>query len=216
MMDDTKSIVARANLYGFAALAFMYPDDRVLNDIRDGASHMTEALGLPGTDPRTAAAGLKLVEAGAGTTLSTKKEDYNGLFVGKQQVRMDESEYDQSIFNRYQRMADVAGFYRAFGFEVAADSHQRADFIGTELEFMRLLLLKQAYAIEQGWEDKAEACRDAASKFCEEHLEWWVPVMCEKLEGAVTCAYYLCLSNFLKSFMRSEASGYGRPRQNGS
>ena len=104
-----------------------------------------------------------------------------------------------------------AGFYRAFGFENSTDSYQRPDYVGTELEFMYLLLLKHAYAVEQGWDEESQICEEAESKFVHEHLEWWIPSMCEKLRGASSCAFYKSLSNFLESFVKSEVSRYLQP-----
>lgn len=210
-MQNLSIILARANLYGLAALAFTYPEDRVVGDLHDGASALAETLDSASIGPETTEQGLAFVEAVATTPPPAMRRNYNELFVGRKQCRLDESEYDESIFNRYQRIADIAGFYRAFGFELAAESHQRADFVGTELEFMHVVLLKHAYAIEQGWDDQAEVCREASGKFLAEHLEWWIPAMCEKLRGASSCAFYQSLSDFLESFIQSEASRQLQP-----
>ncbi|MAG36402.1 MAG: hypothetical protein CL878_09180 [Dehalococcoidia bacterium] len=210
-MDEARPVMARASIYGLSALAFTYPEDQTVDDIRDGVSTLAEALGLAGSRPETVETGLAFGEAVQATPPSVIRRNYNEFFVGRKQCRLDESEYDESIFNRQQRLADAAGFYRAFGFELAGDAYQRADFVGTELEFMHVVLIKHAYALEQGWDDQAEACKDAEGKFLSEHLEWWIPAMCEKLRGASTCAFYRSLSHFLESFIRSEASEYPQP-----
>jgi hypothetical protein len=75
------------------------------------------------------------------------------------------------------QMADVAGFYRAFGFEV---SGERPDHIVPELEFLALLLLKEAHARITGEADGAEVCATARSKFMAEHLGLWLPSLLKR------------------------------------
>ncbi|MBI4197299.1 MAG: molecular chaperone TorD family protein, partial [Deltaproteobacteria bacterium] len=70
-----------------------------------------------------------------------------------------ETEYgDQEVFAKTQSLADIAGFYRAFGFEVAPEAHQRIDFIGAELEWMSWIVLKEEHARKKGRTEEAELC----------------------------------------------------------
>ena len=91
-----------------------------------------------------------------------------------------ESEYSSQTFSvsRSHRMADVAGFYRAFGVEPSDDNRERPDHIALELEFMAWLIAKETRALEAGGaeaEEHSEICRDAQKKFFAEHLGWWLP-----------------------------------------
>lgn len=76
------------------------------------------------------------------------------------------------------RLADIAGFYRAFGFEV---SGERPDHIVPELEFVALLYAKEAHALLTGQEENAETCRAARHAFLAEHLMWWLPQLSQAL-----------------------------------
>ncbi|MCH7745205.1 MAG: molecular chaperone TorD family protein [Chloroflexi bacterium] len=210
-MQELNRIVARASIYGVSALAFAYPEDEVTEDIREGVTTLMESLEAAGVDREAIEKGNAFLRLWASTESSIIKQDYSDLFIGKQQFRLDESDYDKTIFYRHQRIADVSGFYRAFGFERSTESFERQDFVGMELEFMQVLLLKLAYAMENGWDDHAEMCRDAEAKFFKEHLEWWIPDMCERLRGASPCEFYKSLSSFLESFIKSEASRYLQP-----
>ena len=87
-----------------------------------------------------------------------------------------ETEYCPQTFSVYrsQHLADIAGFYRAFGLEPSHKSPERHDHIALELEFMAWLNTKTLYALEQGDEDNANLCRDAQVRFFKEHLAWWI------------------------------------------
>ena len=210
-MHDVETSLARSVFYEVASLGFSYPSDEVLDYVSEQLAGLSLTVKAAGFDPDTAEKCATFLSLGTTLDRDEIKRGYTELFIGGQQCRLDESEYSEHSFYRQQRMADAAGFYRAFGFEVATDGHQRADFIGTELEFKHVLLLKQAYAIEKSWEDKAEACLDAEGKFFHEHLEWWIPTLCEKMRDVSSCAYYMSLSEYLESLARSETSVYPLP-----
>ncbi len=91
-----------------------------------------------------------------------------------------ETEYqkNEDIFFRSQQMADIAGFYRAFGLEPAADSRERPDYLPLELEFQAFLLMKKRLAAAGGTPSDVEhagVCEAAHASFVREHLSWWVP-----------------------------------------
>lgn len=69
------------------------------------------------------------------------------------------------------RLADVAGFYAAFGCVVRND---RPDHIVAELEFMSVLLVAEADARDAGRDDQAEVTAGAARVFLRDHLGTWV------------------------------------------
>jgi len=79
---------------------------------------------------------------------------------------------------RSQQLADVAGFYRAFGLEPSRDRPERHDHVALELEFMAWLLAKQRHALQAGGpeaDERAAVCRDAQRRFVQDHLAWWLP-----------------------------------------
>jgi len=98
-----------------------------------------------------------------------------GLVVSKE-CPPYETWYCPQTFSIYrsQHLADIAGFYRAFGVE---PSTERPDFIGMELEFMAWLIQKELHARStRGPEsDEVATCRDAQRTFLKDHLGWWAP-----------------------------------------
>ncbi|MEM2237471.1 MAG: molecular chaperone TorD family protein [Candidatus Caldarchaeum sp.] len=75
--------------------------------------------------------------------------------------------------------ADVAGFYRAFGVKHSGDY---PDHLAAELEFLSLLFLKEAHALEHSDVENAEICREAREKFIQQHLANWVDLFSQAVE----------------------------------
>lgn len=76
------------------------------------------------------------------------------------------------------RLADVAGFYRAFGVQVRGD---RPDHVVAELEFVGLVLLREAEALERGDTEAAAVCGDAVRSFVRDHLGTWIEAWAARL-----------------------------------
>ncbi len=77
------------------------------------------------------------------------------------------------------QIADVAGFYRAFGFEARGE---RPDHLAAELEFLALLCLLEARALLAGQLEQARVCAEARQSFLQDHLLTWLPSFQEKVE----------------------------------
>lgn len=67
-------------------------------------------------------------------------------------------------------LADVEGFYLAFGLTRLAGGEAMADHLGMELEFYGTLLAKLADAHERSDPEGVHVIEDARSKFLEQHL----------------------------------------------
>ncbi|MBI2294501.1 MAG: molecular chaperone TorD family protein [Betaproteobacteria bacterium] len=122
-----------------------------------------------------------------------------------------EGEYGQAhIFQKTQALADIAGFYRAFGLEPAADAHERADHISVELEFMHFLCRKEAYAQQRGHApERIAQSREAQATFLREHLGRWAPEFARRLRAKDDRGLYGRLSELLDAYVRSELRAAG-------
>ncbi len=76
-------------------------------------------------------------------------------------------------------LADIAGFYRAFGMAVQGE---KADHVAAELEFLSYLLVKEVHAIDQRQPDRAAISRDARIKFLAAHAGTWLPLLLAQME----------------------------------
>lgn len=86
------------------------------------------------------------------------------------------------IFRQTETMADIAGFYRAFGAEVGGVNRERVDHIAVELSFMQLVCLKEVYAREHDDDEARGISRDAQRSFLRDHLLCWAPAFARRLE----------------------------------
>jgi TorA maturation chaperone TorD len=91
-----------------------------------------------------------------------------------------ETEYlpNEDTFFRMQHLADLAGFYRAFGLEPSREHPDRPDHLAAELEFAALLvqLGREAHSgAAVGADNPRGICLRARRAFLRDHLAWWVP-----------------------------------------
>ena len=103
----------------------------------------------PGELPPSALATLSLPDwlDQPAATLAAQHERVFGL-VSSKECPPYETEYCRQTFSVYrsQRLADVAGCYRAFGLQPSCERPERHDHLALELEFMAWLLVKQRHA----------------------------------------------------------------------
>jgi TorA maturation chaperone TorD len=143
-------------------------------------------------------------------TLRTQHENVFGIVVPKDCPPYETEYYpSQETFGRSQQLADVAGFYRAFGIELAQSVRERPDHLALELEFMAFLLLKKRMTYAPGDRDpaadeQASICEQAHRAFFQDHLAWWVPVFAANLRRKVHDGYLHALAEVLASWVPAE------------
>lgn len=111
-------------------------------------------------------------------------------------------------FFRAQQLADVAGFYAAFGVKGGRASPERADHAALELEFMAHLLLKRRLAGDTPLgRERAEVCEDAARRFFRDHLAPWLPSFAAGIQRRGK--FYAAVGRALAAFVPTERSRFG-------
>lgn len=197
--EQATRALARSEVYLFLARSFSYPRQS-LSELHHRAQQAAEVLGEDS---------LKLISQLAVPPLAELETQYIRAFGHTMQQNSPayETEYDQGhIFMQSQSMAELAGFYRAFGAEAA--SGERLDHIGTELEFMYYLSYKESYALASGTKEGAEVCRDGQRRFLEKHLGHWGPLFLRELENVVE-GLYRPLSMATLAWLEMEAEELG-------
>lgn len=135
--------------------------------------------------------------------LSAEYDRVFGIGVGELPPYETEFAPNREPFARAQQMADVAGFYRAFGLTVTRD---RPDALPLELEFMAFLLTKERVASET--EHKA-VCRVAQRDFIRDHLAWWVPSYAAGLANKAGTGPFASLARALAAYLPTERNRFG-------
>lgn len=182
---------ARATVYRFLSLATSKPQSERWQQLLDpGFQALAQAaVEVIREDPRARPEHMAPGELPIGALelaplisyLQHPQEDFGeefdrvfGLLISRE-CPPYETEYCPQTFSvfRSQHLADIAGYYRAFGLEPSNKSPERHDHISLELEFMAWLNTKTLYALEQGDAENESICRDAQMHFIEDHLAWW-------------------------------------------
>ncbi|MCH8229199.1 MAG: molecular chaperone TorD family protein [Chloroflexi bacterium] len=203
----TDELVQRAAWYTVFSMLFRFPDEEIVQHVKTLVAELPVEVLDAEFRPRVA----PFKQAAANAVPGDFVTEHSRLFTGAGLCRANENDYEKLSFSMTEKLADVAGFYHAFGFEVTAGVGERPDFIGTELDFVNLLLLKQAYALELGWPEKAEISARALNSFLESHFVKWVPKLCIALgELATTGGIYAAAADALAALVASENRRLGK------
>lgn len=111
-------------------------------------------------------------------------------------------------------LADIAGFYTAFGLEPSATHPDAEDHVAPECEFMSVLCLKEAYALAEGMVEGLEVTRKAQASFLGEHLGRWAEAFAAAVKEATPLPYYGALADLFAAWVREDLSALGvEPRR---
>ena len=105
----------------------------------------------------------------------------------------------ENEFQRAQGLADINGFYRAFGLET---DKERPDSLVCELEFMHYLVFKELNAPDK---EKAWVCYDAQKKFFSAYLLPAAKSITEKILERTQDKFYRNNAQELLMFLEKES-----------
>jgi TorA maturation chaperone TorD len=120
-----------------------------------------------------------------------------------------ELEYGQGeIVQQAAELADIGGFYRAFGLEPVHGGLERLDHIAVECEFMVALCAKHAAGIASSSSPLADSCFDAQRLFLRDHLSRWLPAFCSRVSKADGDGGYGLLARLSSAFLSAECKTF--------
>jgi nitrate reductase assembly molybdenum cofactor insertion protein NarJ len=103
---------------------------------------------------------------------------------GKKRVPLYETEFGRMRgMSKGHDLADLAGFYRAFGVALDPSAHEMLDHLSIELEFYATLLAKEAVLIEDDDGDGIGIVSRARRAFLSDHLGAFAPAVASRLES---------------------------------
>ena len=124
--------------------------------------------------------------------------EYDRLFRAEE-IWLYGTEYiSEHEFQRSNYLADISGFYRAFGVEIKSD---RPDSLEAILEFMHYLIYKEINAPST---EKAEICLDAQRKFFNEYVSLMAKAIAQKVIAQTQSSFYKTISLEMQEFLSEE------------
>ncbi len=112
-------------------------------------------------------------------------------------------------------LADICGFYHAFGFEHVAGGGEKADFIGCELEYAAMLIVMGERAAMDGDEERVRICREALAGFAADHLGEWLPAFCHRLTASTALSPLAGLAGWLSDLWETVVRQHELPANAG-
>ncbi len=206
--------VARSGFYRLLSAAFLYPNPDLWDFLRTGVPAARDLLAhLPVESPAALEAPLAAwVRSLQDLSLDGLEAEYIRTFTHGTPLEYPpyETQYGNTqVFYQSQRLADIAGFYRAFGLEVSTTAKERLDHISVELEFMAFLTYKEAYARTHDGDVAGELCRRAQQNFMTHHLGRFGPLFARRLRRKAGAGYYGAPAELLERFLEAEFAYLG-------
>lgn len=206
MAKQASAVLFRGAAFQALALGFAYPSRAVLKQLKaQWGALLNASRPWPAGVRQPFQRANRLVLRTDGETL---EREYVRLFGPVARCPLHETAYGDAgrLLGRSASLADIAGFYLAFGLRPTSDDTHREDHIGLELEFMSLLALKEAYAIAEGWQEALEVTQRAQLRFVEDHLGTWIDALAAQLRISEPHPFYATLGESLRALVRAEVT----------
>lgn len=168
--EKVEKLLASSQIYQFLSMCLFEPDEKLVEFLnnKDYMNEVGSCLRMNGNGELSGT--FKCVQDELkNISPDIMHKGYLHMF-GNATVAMDCPPYEMyfsgsHIYQQTQDLADISGFYRAFGLEVSKDdTNNRWDHIAVELEFLHFLTYKIAYAIENHGEKELESCATGKKK----------------------------------------------------
>jgi DMSO reductase family type II enzyme chaperone len=210
MTPAIETALCRSAFYEALAAGFRPPSAEMLTRIAspEGAAGLLAAAGR--LDPRL----VPLVRRLAATARPPEALalEYRRLFghTARGEVPLYDTEYGaDDLFRQPNEIADVAGFYAAFGLVLAPGAGERPDHVSCECEFMMFLARKEAHALEGSDAALGEETRRAMRLFLRDHLGRFLPAVGARLERADPAGFYGALGALAARLVGDECARFG-------
>lgn len=194
-----EDVLQRASAYALLARALAYPDESTFAALKETAAMAADWLKGTPLEPLVkqalAAERKSLEEAHVRSfTLSSSPDcpTFETAFLST------------DAGQQTHRMADIAGFYRAFGVDPASPGY-RPDDLAVELEFMGYLCRKELFARDRLGAPRVKQTLRAERMFLREHLgRWALPLGRRIAVHAMAEPFYFAAGEALADWLEAE------------
>ena len=176
----------------------------------DAAHHLAlrETAGgdPPQLEKRVEALTARLTE---GVDLESLLSAYGRLFghTARGAVCPYESEFgSETHFQQTARLANLGGFYAAFGLKLGEQTKERIDHVCSELEFLGFLARKEAFALRERDDAMLSETRKAVRLFLRDHLGRFARAFARELSREDRGGFYGLLADVLFDFVTLECA----------
>jgi TorA maturation chaperone TorD len=215
MQSDITAARARSVAYHTVAEVLLAPTDELERALADGT--LARDLGAAAAALAIDATPLcEKLRAGRGATRAALEREHMRLFgptIGQDHPPYS-TEYDPNgKFRKEHELADIAGFYRAWGLLLDEDLGERVDHFGVEADYLAFLAVKEAYALVQGETDGAARVRQASDRFATRYVAGPARELAERLARASERGLLAAAAALLVSLLLAQGIPLrGRPR----
>lgn len=204
-------VLGRSAIYEVLAIGIAYPTEASLERLSDLIADLEghDVLKSYGLAPRLTA----ISEARAAANVDALQLEHNRLFLGQVLCSPHETEYERDTFSKASQLADIAGFYNAWGLQTSESRRTMPDFVGTELEFLAVVTRREAYAALRGWANRRKVAREAGQAFMQTHLGRWVNAFAADLREVTSDDaaghFYHAIARTLEQFVVMDIAAAG-------
>lgn len=192
---DEGEELQRAELYGLLSrLWFRAPDAALLQQF---AVAVTEA---PESGAFLEAPWQALVGALRDTTQAEAEAEFNRLFTGTGKAEvLPYASYQRTGTLNERPLVELRGDLAALGLASAAPEGETEDHIAVVFEVMRYLI---------AGDDLAVCNLEQQRRFFRQHLQPWVPELCDEVLVNPRAKVYAALAGFTRAFVEVETQGF--------
>jgi len=190
----------RSAVYRLLATAFAYPTTARLEAVAAGGRRA--AAGAPA---ELRGVLERLADTAEAADTAALAGEHVALFQREVRCPPYEGAYGPAqMAGKAALLADVAGFYRAFGLEPAAGQPEVEDHVCAELEFMSVLALKEGWAIAESQAEGLEVTLAAERAFLTDHLGRWSEVFAERVTAAAAPGFHPAAATLLRAWLQAD------------
>jgi len=196
----------RASLYRLLGWALARPQADHLAALAEAAEALARTV-----EPAVAEPLARFATAARGTDAAAVADEYVFLFDRGAKCPPYEGAWQNAppLAGKAALLADIAGFYAAFGLQPGEAQPDVEDHIAAECEFMSALALKEAYALAESDDEGAAIIGAAQSRFVGDHLGRWSGTFSDALKEASPLPYYGALADLLSAWVKTEIECLG-------